>query len=76
MKLNGYNLKNNIQTPVQVKRNNVSNTINPTVPTQIEPRTVDGEISSAASNTVDNTSQTPVVDALKVGTLEPPLAPT
>ena len=65
MKLNGYNLKNNIQTPVQVKRNNVSNTINPTVPTQIEPRTVDGEISSAASNTVDNTSQTPVVDALK-----------
>lgn len=65
MNLNGLNLKNNIQTPVQVTRNNVSNAINPTAPTQIDPEPVEGDISSAASNPIGNTNQTQAAEALK-----------
>lgn len=74
MKLNGFKLNNNIQVPEQVKRNNVSNaTSTMTAPTQIDPQRVEGEISSAASNTatcpIDNQSGTKAAEALRAQTL-------
>lgn len=66
MNLNGLNLKNNIQTPVQVTRNNVSNAISQTAPTQIDPQQIEGDISSAASNPIANAK---AAEALKAQTL-------
>lgn len=60
MKLDGLNLKNNnLQTPVQSNvRNNVSNAIekqSPTAPAQMDSQRVEGTVSSAASNPINNT---------------------
>lgn len=48
--INSKYKKYNLQSPVQVKRDNVANAINMTAPTQIEPHRIEGEISSAASD--------------------------
>lgn len=69
MKLNGLNIKNNIQVPEQVTRNNVSNAINMTAPTQIDPQNAEENISSAASNPIDNQMASKAAEALKAQTL-------
>ncbi len=50
MELKSYNLNNNIQSSVQVVRNNVSDAIKMTAPTQIEPQNREVQIPSAASD--------------------------
>ena len=50
MELKSYNLNNNIQSSVQVVRNNVSDAIKMTAPTQIEPQNREAQIPSAASD--------------------------
>lgn len=58
--INSKYKKYNLQSPVQVKRDNVANAINMTAPTQIEPHRIEGEISSAAS---DSSKQTEALKA-------------
>lgn len=62
MMFNGLNIKNNIQSPVQIRRENVSNAINKTAPTQIEPQNIEENIPSTDS-------ESKAAEALKAGVL-------
>ncbi len=69
MELKSYNLNNNIQSSVQVVRNNVSDAIKMTAPTQIEPQTREAQIPSAASTPNDNSLNIKAAESLKAQTL-------
>ena len=66
--LDGLNSKYNLQATVQVKRDNVSAVTNPTAPTRIDSHGLGDDISSAASNSLKNSTVLPT-EALKAQSL-------